>query len=30
MKSALSVWSDHLASIISGGERKVVAFPQPA
>jgi integrase len=30
MKNALSVWSDHIASIISGGERKVVAFPQPA
>jgi integrase len=33
MKNALAIWSDHIASIITGSERKVVNFPtfqQPA
>jgi integrase len=25
--TALSLWADHIATIVSGGERKVVAFP---
>jgi integrase len=28
IKNALSVWADHLQSIISGGKRKIVPFPQ--
>ena len=30
IKVALSIWGDHLQSIISGGERKVVPFAPPA
>jgi integrase len=28
MKAALSLWDDHLRSLIEGGERKVLSFPQ--
>jgi hypothetical protein len=28
VKAALALWADHVATIIGGGERKVLAFPQ--
>jgi integrase len=28
IRSALSLWDDHLRSLLEGGERKVLAFPQ--
>jgi integrase len=28
MRAALALWADHIATIINGGERKVLAFPQ--
>jgi integrase len=27
---ALAIWSDHIRTIVEGGERKVIAFPTPA
>jgi integrase len=30
MRNALAVWHDHLRTIIGGGERKVLAYPQAA
>jgi integrase len=27
VRNALATWADHLASIISGGERKILQFP---
>jgi integrase len=30
IRSALAVWHDHLRTIIAGGERKVLAYPQAA
>jgi integrase len=30
MRTALTVWSDHLQSLIEGGARKVLTFPQGA
>jgi integrase len=29
VRAALALWADHIAAIVSGGERKVVAFPTP-
>ena len=29
IRAALSLWDDHLRSLIEGGKRKVLAFPQP-
>jgi integrase len=28
VRAALALWADHIATIINGGERKVLAFPQ--
>jgi hypothetical protein len=30
VKTALAVWADHVASIVSGEERKTIAFPSRA
>lgn len=30
IRAALSTWDDHVRSLIEGGERKVLSFPQPA
>jgi integrase len=30
MKVALAMWADHVATIVGGGARKIVAFPQSA
>jgi integrase len=29
VKAALALWADHIQSITSGGERKIVSFPKP-
>jgi len=28
MRAALGLWDDHLQSLLDGGERKVLSFPQ--
>jgi integrase len=30
VRAALALWEDHLRTIIAGGERKVLAYPQAA
>jgi hypothetical protein len=30
VRAAMALWSDHVRSLIEGGERKVLAYPQAA